>query len=105
MLTIRQVPLEKIRGKRILVSIDPNIATAAPTLGSLIGKSARLITATHVGMPGGGSAKKLSLDFAKELSHALGVRVTKLHNAVGSDETRSIRDINARGIVLLEKLN
>jgi len=105
MLTIRQVPLEKIRGKRILVLIDPNIATAAPTLGSLIGKSARLITATHVGMPGGGNAKKLSLDFAKELSHALGVRVTKLDDAVGCDVTRSILDIKPSEIVLLENLN
>ena len=83
MVTIQQIPLEKIRGKRILVLIDPNIEKAARTLGSLIGKSAKLIVATHVGGPGGQSPTKLKLDFPKELSHTLGLRVRKLHDAVG----------------------
>ena len=65
MVTIQQIPLEKIRGKRILVLIDPNIEKAARTLGSLIGTSAKLIVATHVGGPGGQSPTKLKLDFPK----------------------------------------
>jgi hypothetical protein len=49
MITIQQIPLEKIRGKRILVLIDPNIEKAAPTIGSLIGKSAKLVMTLNAG--------------------------------------------------------
>jgi phosphoglycerate kinase len=105
MITIRQIPLEKIRGKRILVLIDPNIEKAAPTLGSLIGKSAKLIVATHVEAPTGQNPTKLKLDFPKELSHVLGLRVTKLDHVVGSDVTRAVREIKPCEIILLENLS
>ena len=105
MVTIQQIPLEKIRGKRILVLIDPNIEKAARTLGSLIGKSAKLIVATHVGEPGGQSPTKLKLDFPKELSHTLGLRVRKLHDAVGWGVTRAVLEIKPGEIILLENLS
>jgi 3-phosphoglycerate kinase len=105
MITIQQIPLEKIRGKRILVLIDPNIEKAAPTIGSLIGKSAKLVVATHVGARSGQNPKSLELDFAKQLSHSLGVRVTKLDHAVGSEVTRSVMEVKPNEIILLENLS
>jgi hypothetical protein len=33
MVTIRDVPLENIRNKRIFVLVDPNVERAAPALG------------------------------------------------------------------------
>src|SRR5437867_2871246 len=105
MITIQQIPLEKIRGKRILVLIDPNIEKATPTLGSLIGKSAKVVVATHVEARPGQNPKRLELDFAKELSHSLGLRVTKLDHAVGAEVTRSVLGIKPSEIVLLENLS
>jgi len=105
MITIQQIPLEKIRGKRILVLIDPNIEKATPTLGSLIGKSAKVVVATHVEARPGQNPKRLELDFAKQLSHSLGLRVTKLDHAVGSEVTRSVMEIKPNGIILLENLS
>jgi phosphoglycerate kinase len=105
MITIQHIPLEKIRGKRILVLIDPNIEKAAPTLGSLIGKSAKLIVATHVEPPSGQNPTKLKLNFPKELSHALGLQVTKLDDAVGPDVTRAVLGIKPSEIILLENLS
>jgi phosphoglycerate kinase len=105
MITIQQIPLEKIRGKRILVLIDPNIERATPTLGSLIGKSAKLVVATHVEARPGQIPKRLELDFAKELSHSLGLRVRKLDHAVGSEVARSVMEIKPSEIVLLENLS
>lgn len=104
MITIQQIPLEKIRGKRILVLIDPNIEKAAPTLGSLIGKSAKLIVATHVAGQGEQNPTRLTLDFAKELSRALGLQVTRVDDAVGQDVTRTVLEIKPGEIVLLENL-
>src|SRR5437879_9740237 len=105
MITIQQIPLEKIRGKRIFVLIDPNIEKAARTVGSLIGKSASLIVATHVEAQPGQNPKRIQLDFAKQLSHALGLRVTKLDRAVGSEVTRSVLEIKPSEIILLENLS
>jgi len=45
------------------------------------------------------------LDFAKELSHSLGLRVTKLDHAVGAEVTRSVLGIKPSEIVLLENLS
>src|SRR5437867_6569616 len=105
MITIQQIPLEKIRGKRILVLIDPNIEKATPTLGSLIGKSAKVVVATHVEARPGQNPKRLELDFAKQLSHSLGLRVTKLDHAVGSEVARSVMEIKPNEIILLENLS
>ena len=68
MFTVRDVPLENIRDKRIFVLVDPNVERAAPALGSLRGKGARLVVATHLPDPPGGSTERLSLEFAQELS-------------------------------------
>ena len=74
MFTVRDVPLENIRDKRIFVLVDPNVERAAPALGSLRGKGARLVVATHLPDPPGGSIERLSLEFAQELSRVLGLR-------------------------------
>jgi phosphoglycerate kinase len=104
MFAIRDIPLERIRDKRILVLIDPNIEKAAPTLGSLIGKSARLVVATHAKGPAGRTTERLGLDFAKGLSHVLGRPVHKMDSAVRPDVVRAVFDMKPGEIVLLENL-
>jgi hypothetical protein len=74
MFTVRDVPLENIRDKRIFVLVDPNVERATPALGSLRGKGARLVVATHLPDPPCGSIERLSLEFAQEISRVLGLR-------------------------------
>jgi phosphoglycerate kinase len=105
MVTIRDVPLENIRNKRIFVLVDPNVERAAPALGSLRGKGARLVVATHLPGPPGGSTERLSLQFAQELSRVLGLRVIKLDSAVGPEVTRAVFDMRADEVVLSENLS
>jgi hypothetical protein len=66
MVFVRQdLPLGKIREKRVLVLIDPSVEKAARNLAVLQGKGARLVIATHVSGMTGGAAESLRLNWPR----------------------------------------
>jgi phosphoglycerate kinase len=106
MFSLQDLPLERIRGKRILVLIDADVENAAPTVALLQSKGARVITATHLPPQIGTPAAKLSPEFVEHLSDALGRRVLKLDDVAGPEVIRTaLNPPPPDQVVLLENLS
>ena len=117
--SIKEIPQNDLRGKRVLVRIDvdsQHLATPAlgdedklrqalPTLQYLVNVGARIIIGTHVGDPGGKVVESLRLDsVAGRLSQLLDRRVRKINDAVGRDALLAAADLQDGDILLLENL-
>ena len=97
---INQLPVEKLRGRRVFVRIDVDpepsssdvlfdeskLRSSLPTLEYLRGAGSRAVIGATLGKPGGRVVESLRLDpVAERLSRMLGSPVRKLSEAIGRD--------------------
>ena len=94
------VPLED--GK---VTDDLRVRASVPTLQELLGKGATLVVCSHLGRPKGKAVDSLRLDPVGEaLAEALGQKVDKLDEVVGSTVQKAVMAAGAGSVTLLENL-
>jgi len=108
-----------VAGKRVLVRVDFNvpqdetgaitddrrIRAALPTIEYLIGQSARVILASHLGRPKGGPTPKYSLaPVAERLSQLLGKPVPLAPDSVGPQVQSLVNGLQGGDVLLLENV-
>jgi phosphoglycerate kinase len=117
--TITELPLETIHGKRIFVRIDADTDGLSPvvvneiklrsslsTLQYLEHFGARVVIGTHIGQPLGKFDDALRLDpIAERLSQLLGTRIKKINQAIGPEALRAVNDLRNGDFVMLENLH
>ena len=118
-LAINQLPVELLRGRRVLVRIDADgeapaaeravdehkLRAVLPTLEFLRATGARIIIATHYGDPEGAPVEPLRVDaVAERLSQLLGKPVRKLDQAIGGDVVAAVTELREGEMTLLENL-
>lgn len=118
-LVINQLPIDRLRGKRVFVRVDVDIDEgsvelpidehklrgARPTLEFLASMGARIIMGTHLGDPGGMRTDQLRIDgVAERLSALIGKTVRKLDDAIGRTVLTAVTEMRDGEIVLLENL-
>ena len=117
--TIKHVPSEHYKGKRVLVRVDFNvpqdenlnitddsrIKAALDTIKHLKEAGARVVLCTHLGRPKGGPSDKYSLKpVAKRLSELLGENVELLPSCVGAEVEGKVNALKDGEVVLLENV-
>ncbi len=107
-----------VRGKRILVRVDWNVAlhdgvladdtrirASLPTLRYLLAQGAAIIVCSHLGRPRGGPDPRLSLaPVAARLGEVLGLPVTLAPDCVGPATADLARALQPGQVLLLENL-
>jgi phosphoglycerate kinase len=116
---INQLPIEKLRGKRIFVRIDADTDRASfgapydlsklfsslPTLEYLMAAGARVIVGTHLGNPRGTVVESLRVDaVAIRLAEMLGKPLRKTNEATGREALRAVTDLRDGDLCVLENL-
>ena len=116
---INQLPLEKLRGRRVFVRIDADaepspsgalfdeskLLSSMPTLEYLRGVGARVVIGASLGKPGGRVVESLRLDpVAERLSRMLGSPVRKLGEAIGRGPQGAAAGMRDGDLLLLENL-
>ncbi len=116
---INQLPVEKLRGRRVFVRIDVDMETSPsgvlfdesklrsslPTLEYLRGVGSRAVIGATLGKPGGRVVESLRLDpVAERLSRMLGSPVRKLSEAIGRDPQGAVAGMRDGDLLLLENL-
>src|SRR5215470_12684069 len=116
---INQLPVEKLRGRRVFVRIDADaeqsssgvlfdeskLRSSLPTLEYLRGVGARAVIGASLGKPGGKVVESLRLDpVAERLSRMLGSPVRKLGEAIGRDTQGAVAGMRDGDLLLLENL-
>lgn len=116
--SLRDLKPEEISGKLVFVRSDFNvplkdgkikedykITTALPTLEFLLKCGARVVTATHLGDPGGKKVKNLTVEpIAKKLEKLLKKKVRFIADVVGESADKAKHDLKNGEILLLENL-
>lgn len=115
-ISLRDLPEERIRGRRALVRVDYNVPVEGgrvrdrtrlrasfPTLRLLLSREARPVLASHLGRPGGAPEPELSLrPVARALGEELGGTV-RFAETAGSDEAvEASRGLEDDEILLME---
>jgi phosphoglycerate kinase len=118
-LVINQLPVEKLRGKRVFVRIDvgaeqtitgaflddSKLRASIPTIEYLSNIGARVIIGTHIGEGVSPCVDSLRLDpVAERLSALLGKPVLKLNDMVGRDVLQAVLNMRNGEILMLENL-
>ena len=118
-LVINQLPIDRLRGKRVFVRIDVDIDEASvevpidehklrgarPTLEILASMGARIIIGTHLGDPDGMPIEQLRVDgVAERLSLLIGKTVRKLDEAIGRTVLTAVTEMRDGELVVLENL-
>jgi len=116
---INQLPVEKLRGRRVFVRIDADaeqsssgvlfdeckLRSSLPTLEYLRGVGARAVIGASLGKPGGKVVESLRLDpVAERLSRMLGSPVRKLGEAIGRGPQGAVAGLQDGDVLLLENL-
>jgi len=116
---INQLPVEKLRGRRVFVRIDADaeppapgvlfdefkLRSSLPTLEYLRGVGARAVIGVSLGKPGGKVVESLRLDpVAERLSRMLGCPVRKLGEAIGRGPQGAVAGMQNGDLLLLENL-
>jgi phosphoglycerate kinase len=116
---INQVPVEKLRGRRVFVRIDADaelsssgalfdeckLSSSLPTLEYLRGVGARAVIGASLGKPGGKVVESLRLDpVAERLTRMLGSPVRKLGEAIGPGPRGAVAGMRDGDLLLLENL-
>ena len=116
---INQLPVEKLRGRRVFVRIDADselsgpgvlfdeskLRSSLPTLEYLMGVGARTVIGASLGKPGGRVVESLRLDpVAERLSRMLGGPVRKLGEAIGRGPQGAVAGMQDGDLLLLENL-
>src|SRR5262249_1154378 len=116
---INQLPVEKLRGRRVFVRIDADaepsssgvffdeskLRLSLPTLEYLRDVGARAVIGASLGKPGGRVVDSLRLDpVAERLSRMLGSPVRKLGEAIGRDPPGAVARVQESDLLFLENL-
>ncbi|OPZ88163.1 MAG: Phosphoglycerate kinase [bacterium ADurb.Bin429] len=118
--------LQDLRGKRVLVRVDFNVAikpklpatrdeavitddtrirAALPTIQALTGKGAKVILVSHLGRPDGQVVEGLRMDVvATRLSELLGQPVAKVDDCVGPEVEAAIAALQPGDVLMLENV-
>jgi phosphoglycerate kinase len=118
--------LQDLKGKRVLVRVDFNVAikpkvpttrdeavitddtrirAALPTINYLVGEGAKVILMSHLGRPKGQVVEGLRLDVvANRLGELLGKPVAKVDDCVGSEVENAIAVMNPGDVLVLENV-
>ena len=116
--TFKTIDSIDVPGKRVLVRVDLNvpmkngkvtdatrIERAAPTLGELAAKGARVIVLSHFGRPDGKRVPEMSLKpLVDPLSKALGKPVAFADDCIGPVAEEAVRALKPGEVLLLENL-
>ena len=116
--TFRTIDSIDVAGKRVLVRVDLNvpmkngkvtdstrIERAAPTLGELAAKGAKVIVLSHFGRPDGKRVPEMSLrPLLEPLSKALGKPVAFAEDCIGPLAEEAVRALKPGEVLLLENL-
>ena len=116
--TFKTIDSVDVSGKRVLVRIDLNvpmkngkvtdatrIERAAPTLGELATKGAKVIVLSHFGRPDGKRVPEMSLKpLVEPLSQALGKPVAFADDCIGPAAEAAVNALKPGGVLLLENL-
>jgi phosphoglycerate kinase len=116
--TFRTIDSIDVSGKRVLVRVDLNvpmkngkvtdatrIERAAPTLGELAAKGAKVIVLSHFGRPDGKRVPEMSLKpLVEPLSKALGRPVAFADDCIGPLAEEAVRGLKPGEVLLLENL-
>jgi phosphoglycerate kinase len=117
-LTIRDLPVEKLRGRRALVRVDFNvpldehghvtddtrIRAAIPTIEYLLDRGARVVLLSHLGRPKGKPEPKYSLQpVSRRLAELLPGRSATFVESTDSDEAlKATHELKDGEVLLLE---
>lgn len=117
--TIKHVPDENYKGKRVFVRVDFNvpqddslkitddsrIKAALETIKHLKEAGARVVLCSHLGRPKGGPSDKYSLaPVAKRLSELLKEEVRLLPSCIGDEVEKEVKALKDGQVVLLENV-
>lgn len=117
--TIKHMPKETLKGKRVLVRVDFNvpqnedlsvsddsrIKAALDTIVHLKDAGAKLILVSHLGRPKNGPSEKYSLKpVAERLSQLIGKDVPLLPDCIGPEVEKRIGEMKDGDVVLLENV-
>jgi phosphoglycerate kinase len=116
--TFKTIDAIDVAGKRVLVRVDLNvpmkngkvtdatrIERAAPTLGELAAKGAKVIVLSHFGRPDGKRVPEMSLKpLVEPLSKALGKPVAFAEDCIGPLAEEAVRALKPGEVLLLENL-
>ena len=98
------VPMEEKGGEMVINDVT-RIKETLPTLNLLIGKSARIILAAHLGRPKGQREPSMSLrPVAKKLSEMIGKPVEFVEDCIGEKVEAAANQLQPGGILLLENV-
>lgn len=117
--TIRDIPQEELKGKKVLVRVDFNvpldeerritddtrIVESLPTIRFLLEKGAKVILVSHLGRPKGKPKDEFRMDpVAKRLEELLGKKVYKANDCIGEDVEKLANALREGEVLLLENV-
>lgn len=117
--TIRDIPQEELKGKKVLVRVDFNvpldeerritddtrIVESLPTIRFLLEKGAKVILVSHLGRPKGKPKDEFRMDpVAKRLEELLGKKVYKADDCIGEDVEKLANALGEGEVLLLENV-
>jgi phosphoglycerate kinase len=116
---INQLPIDRLRGKRVFVRVDAaseepadghlvdpgKLRASLPTLEYLTTIGAHVVIGTDLGNPGNQPVDSLRVNaVAEQLSTLLGKSIHKLDDAVGRDVIGAVMEMQDGEMILLENL-
>jgi len=117
--TIRDIPKDQLKGKKVLVRVDFNvplnekrevtddtrIVMSLPTIRFLIEQGAKVILVSHLGRPKGGPKDELRMDpVAQKLEQLLGRKVQKANDCIGESVAKMVNELKNGDVLLLENV-
>ena len=117
--TIRDIPQEELKGKRVLVRVDlivpldenrqitddTRIVESLPTIKYLKERGAKVILVSHLGRPKGKFTEELKMDpVARRLEELLGEKVYKVDDCIGEKVEEAVSKLKEGEILLLENI-
>lgn len=117
--TIRDIPKDRLKGKKVLVRVDFNvplnekrevtddtrIVMSLPTIRFLLEQGARVILVSHLGRPKGGPKDELKMNpVALKLEQLLGYKVQKADDCIGESVAQMANKLKDGEVLLLENV-
>lgn len=117
--TIRDIPKDQLKGKKVLVRVDFNvplnekrevtddtrIVMSLPTIRFLLEQGARVILVSHLGRPKGEPKDELKMNpVALKLEQLLGYKVQKADDCIGESVAQMANKLKDGEVLLLENV-